>query len=354
VKVGTVDLMPHARTLVRDSLSMRAGESVVLLSDGTGSAPLLEALRIATAEEGAVPVVVSYLPVAFRPLKEYCWFAGRSLLPPLHLPPAVLGALQAADAAVMLIADMEAMLSPDIGMLREAGKRMLMLPHLDSAGARRLLPTSSEEVGAVRATVQRYGEVFVTSHEARVTSAAGTDVQMRIGNWPTRLHHGMPNPGEVQVVPAGQVAVVPNDGTANGVVVIDRTIAHHDYKELHEPIILRVTAGTVTRIEGGVEAHSLQRFLEGLCDERAFHLTELAIGTNPRCKYCGINAPTEDTHAAGTVSFALGCDTHIGGGTPGPVHIDMTMHFSTLVLDGTAVVQDGELALDARSAAVQD
>jgi len=46
--------------------------------------------------------------------------------------------------------------------------------------------------------------------------------------------------GGVEPLPGGQITRVPNTGSAIGVVIIDRTIGAHDYRELTEPIELQV------------------------------------------------------------------------------------------------------------------
>jgi len=153
--------------------------------------------------------------------------------------------------------------------------------------------------------------------------------------------------GQMLFLPAGNVARVPDEGSANGVLVIDRTVCANDYKELREPITIEVVAGNAVSITGGMEAKLLREFLKDQGDPRAYHLTELAVGTNPLCRLSGVGAPSEDTHVHGTVSFALGCDVHLGGTTPGPAHVDMTMRFPTLISDGTVVTDQGRLAVTA-------
>jgi hypothetical protein len=74
-------------------------------------------------------------------------------------------------------------------------------------------------------------------------------------------------------------------------------------------------------------------------------LTELAVGVNPKCKFSGIGAPAEDTHVLGCVSLALGCDVHVGGSHVGPAHIDMTMRYPSITVDGKQLtVENGRPA----------
>ena len=80
-----------------------------------------------------------------------------------------------------------------------------------------------------------------------------------------------------------------------------------------------------------------------------YHITEIGLGTNSRCIRCGVAAPAEDTHAAGSVTFALGCDVHIGGSTRAPAHIDCTTAGGNLEVGGVEVVRGGEILIEAPS-----
>jgi hypothetical protein len=342
--VGIESLTPVARALARGSLGLADRETLLVVSDGRGPDELAVAFTIAAGEVGAGAIVLKHEPLTAHPLVEYCWFAGRSLKPPLDVPPVVLAAVLEADAVCFLSCDLELMFGDELrNALREGGARAILLPYLDAPSARRLLPAAAAEIGELHASTRRFGDIFRRSTEAHVRSPGGTDLRLRIGEHETRCHDGIPQAGSLQVMPAGQVAVVPDERSANGTLVVDRTIADGSYRALAEAIVFTVEEGVVVSVAGGAEARLTARFLEAAGDDRAYHLTELGIGTNPVCRQRGVNAPTEDTHAAGVVSFALGCDTHIGGVTPGPFHIDMTMHAATLELDGTAVVRDGAL-----------
>ena len=76
-----------------------------------------------------------------------------------------------------------------------------------------------------------------------------------------------------------------------------------------------------------------------------YHITEVGLGTNKRCIQCGVAAPAEDTHGAGSVTFALGCDVHLGGSTKGPAHIDCTTHMGNFQVNGIDIVKDGKIAV---------
>lgn len=338
-------LLPHARTALDAYLDVKQGETLVIAWDETASASLFEAFRLAADIAGFSSVEVIYRPVAEREVREYGLFAGRSLLEPLHMPKALLASLMASDAFVLLGSDTELLFSPDLDAVLSNGSRGLLLPYHNAHYAYRLLFKDVAQAREQAATIERVGEAIDTAKNIHVTSQEGTDLRLRLGAYRTLRRGRAVRAGELQILPAGNIARVPDPNSVDGTLVIDRTVCANDYKELLEPITLEVSGGTVKRIEGGMQARLLREFLEGLNDRRAYNLTELGIGTNPLCRWSGIGAPSEDTHQAGTVAFALGCDTHVGGVTPGPVHIDMTMRFPNLWADGTQIIQDGRLRI---------
>lgn len=338
-------LLPHAAVALSTYLRPQPQERLVVAWDETVSTSVYEAFRTAAQSQGIEATAVVYEPVAERQIMDYGLFAGRSLLPPLKLPRVLRAALDACDVFVLLGSDTELLFSPDVAELLESGKRGLFLPYHDAGLAYRLLFRTEQEADDHSVLMNAVGRAVEDAQEVRVASAEGTDLRFRLGQYRTLKRAGKVEPGQLQILPAGSVVRVPDAGTAVGTLVIDRTVCANDYKQLQEPIELQIAAGKVVAITGGMEAKLLRTFLEGLEDERAFHLTEMGIGTNPLCRWSGIGAPSEDTHVQGTVAFALGCDTHIGGQTPAPVHVDMTMRFPDLWLNGQQIVEGGRLLL---------
>ena len=337
-------LLRQARVLVHSALQVKEGEDVLILWDGTVSVALRDAFWYAIQEAGARPFLLIYEPLWRRPLKEYCFFTEASVGDKsLELPQPLLGTMSAVDAVVMVHSDMDMLLADELLEVLADGSRILFLPYLSDETAERLLPETGAEAEDVKQLVTRFGAILDAGGAVQVTTPQGTDLSMSLGQWPTNLHTGIARSGVLQVLPAGQVSRVPDEGSANGVLVIDRSIASSDYRKLVEPIRFQIENGNVVSIDGGLEARLVQDFLKSLNDPRVYHLTELGIGTNPRCRYAGTGAPTEDTHTMGIVSLALGCDSHIGGGLPAPVHIDMTMWQPTLHIGDRPVVDQGVL-----------
>ncbi len=340
-------LVRQAAAVLEGSLRLGSGDEVLIVWDQTVTPDLVEALRAAASLRGIRAYQLTYEPLNYRPMAEFGLFAGASVpAGGLPVPPGLAAALRSCQALVLATSDLDLLMySQAFHEAFAAGTRAISLSYLTTESALRLLPTSAAEAEELRLLTARGGRLLAAAREAHVTSAAGTDLRLRVGQYQGRTHDGLVRPGTRQTLPAGQVSRVPDDGSAEGVIVIDRSIAANDFRSLSEPVRFTVERGYVTSVDGGLEAQKLRRWLAAREHPEIYHVTELAFGTNSRCRLTGVAAPAEDTHTAGCVSFALGADVHCGGSTSAPAHIDMTMRAATLELDGHAVVADGALRI---------
>lgn len=345
---GSMDLvlLEKAQVALVGCLQVRSDETVLVVDDGTLSPRLSQAFATAVHHLGGVPLAMSYMPTRYVSMREFGVFAGASF-GGRPLPRPLLDAIAAADAVVILNSDMSIMF--DAGFVERLGGsvRIAWAPYFTEDAFLRLMPDAEEEALELSDATTRVGERFRGSHDVTVTSETGTDLTMRIGdyrvNWGTGRYEQGRGYGGLEIWPGGQISTVPVAGSATGRLVIDRSVNVPEYRELLDPIAMTVQEGYVTDIRGDIEARRLREFLEDLDDPEAYHLTELGVGTNRRCKMAGLAAPAEDTHTWGCVSLALGADVHLGGETRAGCHVDMTMHSATLHLDDRPLVSAGRL-----------
>jgi hypothetical protein len=332
--VSSARLFAQARAVLQGNLELTPGDELVIVWDETVSADLIDALRHAAIACDIPVFVLTCEPRSYGPNP----FGGAAPDRRQPMPAVLAGAMEGANAIALAAGGI------NVKPYLERGARACSLHYLTTEAALRLLPGSVEEVRELRERTERGKAIMERARRARVTSPAGTDFTCELGQYRGLTHNGVIAPGTRQILPAGQVTRVPNDRTLNGVVVVDRSIGGNDFKPLPEAVRFVVKDGYVTAVEGGAEADKVRRWLAGLDHPEIYHVTELAFGTNSRCRLTGVTAPSEDTHTAGCVSVALGADVHIGGSTVAPTHVDMTMFFGTLELDGEVVVRDGVLA----------
>lgn len=342
-----LSLQRKAQVALTACLQVEHGETVLVVEDGTLSPRLADAFIVASDRVGATPLRLGYTAERFVSMREFGVFAGASMRTQALARP-LLAAIRAADAVVVLNSDMAIMF--DEGFIAQLGgaTRIAWGPYFTEDAFLRLMPDTANEAIELRDATTAVGERCAAAQTVTVRSDAGTDLAMRIGgyrvNWGTGMYARGRGYGGLEIWPGGQISTVPVAGSAQGTLVIDRSVNVPEYRELLDPIRMTVENGYVASIDGGIEARRLDHYLADLEDREAYHVTELGVGTNRRCRMAGLAAPAEDTHTWGCVSLALGADVHLGGVTRASCHVDMTMRAATLELDGESLVDDGRLA----------
>lgn len=143
--------------------------------------------------------------------------------------------------------------------------------------------------------------------------------------------------------PTGELNVAPNEGSANGKLVIDLTM--HHLGRLSSPIELTVEHGRITAIDGGVDARILRDFLEAYGDENAYMCpAEASIGVNSKAVVRGIQR--EDKNIMGTMHFGLGTNVDVGGSVFSKIHMDGVILHPTLCVDGIERIRGGRFLVD--------
>jgi leucyl aminopeptidase (aminopeptidase T) len=148
-------------------------------------------------------------------------------------------------------------------------------------------------------------------------------------------------PGAFGNLPAGEVAVAPVEDTAEGVLVIDGSLALLGV--VKEPITLAFHKGTVTEITGGKEALELKKYLKNLDDPNAYRLAELGIGINEKARIIG--NLLEDEKALRTAHCAIGSNSTVGGKIISKTHIDGIILDPTLEVNGKTILSKGTVAV---------
>jgi leucyl aminopeptidase (aminopeptidase T) len=336
-------LSEKATVVISQCLGVKPDEEVLIVTDGTISERIVQAFQTSCFNAGAKTHILQYKPERYVPMREFSRFAEASTRTTPEISRTLSSAICEADATILLTSDMTLTFAKAKGEALHKGRRIVASPYLSEETMLRLFPSSATEVIELDRRTENICSIFEQSTEAAILSRGGAKATLELGDYKARYHGGIVDSGSYQVLPAGQVTIVPNDNSFEGSVVIDRSIAGPEYKPLSDPIVLNIASGNVGEIKGTTEADNLERFLEELNDSAVYHVTELGVGTNPKCRFTGIAAPAEDTHKWGCVSIALGCDSHLGGKTKAKVHIDCTMRYPTLIMDDRTVVDHGKL-----------
>jgi 2,5-dihydroxypyridine 5,6-dioxygenase len=256
--------------------------------------------------------------------------------------PAAQKALGAAD----LIIDMLLPHSPEQTELLKNGARMLLVVEPPEILAR-LLPTQ-EDKRWVEAAERRLRAAKTFS----ATSGAATEIEFRIGQYPVITEYGFADaPGRWDHWPSGFLFTWPNEGAADGVLVIDKGDIIFPFKTYAEsPIKLEIEHGYIRKITGGVDAERFESYLHIFRDPEAFAISHIGWGLQDRAHWSAL--ALYDRHESvgidgrafyGNFLFSTGPNTEPAGSRNTACHIDIPLHRCSVYLDGEPMVLDGEV-----------
>jgi leucyl aminopeptidase (aminopeptidase T) len=247
-------------------------------------------------------------------------------------------------AAAMAAADV--VLAPTIQSLShtaarkaasEAGVRIATLPGVTEEMLARLMNGDLDEM-------RRRGWAIVNvmnrGSRVRISDENGTDLRFSIEG-----REGIVDAGELSAagafgnLPCGEGFIAPVEGTAEGTLVVDGSIAAVGLVE--SPVQLTVEGGHLVGATGDEGAQLMELLTPHGPD--GTNVAELGIGTNEEAILTG--NILEDEKIFGTAHVAFGASAGIGGTVQVPVHLDVVLREPTVEIDGEAILGGGELLI---------
>lgn len=200
------------------------------------------------------------------------------------------------------------------------------------------------DFAAIEPRVRRVAAIWDKGSSVRVTTPAGTDLELdirgRLGS--PHAKTGIVRPGDFHPVPDIESPVSPV--SAEGRIVCDASIPYLGIGVLAEPVTLEVRDGNVVSIAGGPAADIVRASWESMGDPAVYNIAELGIGMNPCCRLLGLML--EDEGVANTCHIGIGTSITLGGTVKAPCHYDFIMHRPTITVDGSCIMRDGELLIE--------
>ena len=322
--------------------ALQEGEVVAVLAESGSRQALVEGARLAAEDLGARVVTVT-VPTPLNPGPVAIRSTGASVA--LQGNPAAIAALKAAD--LVLDCTIEGLLhAPELPEILVAGARVLMIGNEDPELFERFAPDPAlrPRVSAALACLRSAGEM-------RVTSAAGTDLRVRLAGAFTAGSFGATDgPGTVAHWPGGLVVAFPAAGTVSGRVVLapgDVNLTFKDY--LRSSVTLSIEHDRVIKIEGdGLDADLLRSYLAAFDDDEAYCVSHVGWGLHTGARWDALAiVDRRETNGlelrvfAGNFLFSTGANENAGRFTRG--HFDFPMRGCTVALDGEVVVDGGVL-----------
>lgn len=211
----------------------------------------------------------------------------------------------------------------------------------------RMLPTA-EDKARVEAAAARIEKASLM----HVTSKAGTDLHLPLGQYPVISEYGfVDEPGRWDHWPSGFQFTWPREGGAHGTVILDKgDILLPQKCYLQDPIEMIVENGYVTQINGGLEAELLRDYMDFFDEPEAYAFSHVGWGVQDRARWSALRLYDREATVgqdarsyAGNFMFSLGPNTEVGGDRSTKCHIDIPVRGCTIKLDGEPVVVDGKV-----------
>ncbi|MBI1807442.1 MAG: aminopeptidase [Ignavibacteria bacterium] len=183
----------------------------------------------------------------------------------------------------------------------------------------------------------RLCEMLEKTKTVRVTAPRGTDVTLPIEGRRAYASSGLfHQKGESGNLPTGEAYLAPLEGTSNGVVAVDGSMAMIGM--VKQPIKIVVRNGYAEEITGGGEAYRLTKLLEPHGREGRT-VAEFGIGTNDKAILSGLIL--EDEKVMGTIHIAFGDNKSMGGTVRVASHLDGLIREPTVWFDDRIIMKDG-------------
>ncbi len=265
------------------------------------------------------------------------------------------GTLEAARAADMIVIFHTPLFTSWLKEVRDAGTRVQMVIDGPDDLEQLMSPPGLKEA------VLYADQLLAKTEKARITSDAGTDLTYDCGEYPVMSQYGYADQaGRFDHWGGGHVHTFPNEGSANGRVIIqpgDIVILPY-CRYVQDEVRLEIENGFITKIEGGLDAKLMQDWLrdnrENENDQDPFAVSHLGWGLNPQALWYGIALYGEEPerHRAATRTFpgnflfSTGPNTQGGGTRKTRGHYDVPMRDCSIELDGVMVVEKGKIIDD--------
>ena len=199
------------------------------------------------------------------------------------------------------------------------------------------------DYGALHELSARLADRLAGCERVRVTTPGGTDCTFDVTGREWKIDDGvLDHPGAFGNLPAGEVFVSPLATGADGVCVIDRSIALSGEGIVDEPIELTFRQGRIVGIEGGRAADSARTTIAE-AGTGADVVAELGIGTNERARITGSVITDEKVLGTAHVAFGDNANPSYGGDNRASIHVDGVMADATIEADGAVVMVAGAL-----------
>lgn len=317
----STELLSAARVAVVDCMGLKAGETVLVITD--------EPLRLiggalwqAAKQEGNEAILVEMVPRKTN---------GE------NPPPQIAELMTKVD--LVLCPTSKSLTHTDARRAASAlGVRIGTLPGVTEEIMVRCM---NADYQAIAERTHHLCRLLEATSVVRVTAPGGTDITMPIKGRKAHASTGLfREKGQWGNLPTGEAYLAPVEGASNGIVVVDGSMA--GVGKVKESIRIVVRNGYAEDVTGGPEAKRLvDLFAPHGKDART--VAEFGIGTNDKAILSGVIL--EDEKVMGTIHIAFGDNASMGGSVHVASHLDGLVLKPNVTFDGKQVMQEGRLII---------
>jgi leucyl aminopeptidase (aminopeptidase T) len=328
------ELTPGARNAIGVCLAIEPGERVALIADEE-SREVAASLAAALAAVGAPAEHILIEQIAKRPLAA--------------APPAILAALERADAGILCIHPLQGELASRMAIVAAVERRQIRYAHMVG-----VTPEIMKQ--GMRADYRLVDRLSVTLCE-RMRTAASLRVETPHGTALTATFdpslHWVKTSGIISTrywsnLPAGEVFTTP--ASVDGVFVCNGTAGDYfgpKYGDLATtPLTLEIEGGRLAAAR--CDRKELEREFWGYChtDEHSDRVGELAFGTNLALTDM-IGILLQDEKVPGVhLAFGDPYGSQTGAGWKSKTHVDVLTRECDVWIDDEQVIEKGKYLLD--------
>lgn len=314
---------------------------IAILSETQSREVLVELSELALLQIGAK---IFHVKLPTPPLQDAVPMRSTGATPAVQEIKQVVSALS--TTKMVVDCTVEGMLhAPELPSILAGGTRLMMISNEHPEILERCMPNPS-----LKPNIDLGLKMLSEAKIMRVTSAAGTDLQVDVTDAPGRGGAGyVEGPGKVGYWPAGLCLCFPKANSTNGTVVMDKGDVNLTFKRyLEASITLTFKNDFVVGIDGDSLDAELMREYYGAFDENAYAISHVGWGMNPAARWDSlvmfdkdqING-TELRALAGSFLLSTGANEFANRFTRG--HFDLPMRNCNIWLDNDQIVEKGRL-----------
>lgn len=324
-------MMKGAERLVKECAGLRGKEKVLIVTDTKSY--IYGKVVMAAAQQVAEEVSMIIMPTYGR-------IHGQE-------PPSVVAKAMLEANVVFLPSEWSMSHTKARMAASRVGVRCLAIPSPDEEIFARVIAESP--FSESKSIVMKVNNLLSEAKEARVTTRKGTSLELKLeGRKNVDLEHGYCLQTEEYSrnfagPPCIEANIAPNEGTAEGVLVVDA--AHSALGVLDKEIRFIIEKGEIVSVEGGREARLLKSILDAAREPELYKVAELGIGLNPIARLRG--RFIEDEAVLGTAHIGMGNNAStMDGKITVSGHCDAIFWEPTIELDGKTIMSEGKLLLE--------